>query len=251
MFRFFADDAETVQHWFSQPVAASLVAQEVRLLREMLPEMTGYRCVTLGGWPLPDEVFARTATLRHWQLGVGEMPGADVRWDGLHLPLASASMDALVLLHGLEMVSEPHALVRECARVLSDRGQLAIFSFNPWSFWALRQSLPLGRGQRFRPRCVPPRAARLSDWLRVLDIETMECWRYGAGFPLFGREWCAQQDTAWRLPGCLAWQAPAYGLLARRRAHCRPDLGRKKEVLGKHSKQGLAQPAGRGLTWHR
>lgn len=247
MFRFLADDADAVQHWFSQPVATPFVTQEARLLAHMLPTMGGYRCVTLGSWRLSRQDCARAATLRHWQLGVGSQPAVDVCWDGLHLPLASASVDALVLLHGLEMVSEPHALVRECARVLGDRGQLAVFSFNPWSFWGLRQSLPLGRGPRLRSCCVPPPAARLSDWLHLLDIETLECWRYGPGFPLFGHRWCAQQRAAWRL-GWLAWHAPAYALLARRRAHCPPSRQPEKPALGKSAKSGLAQPAGRGLT---
>ena len=250
MFRFLADDPESTQRWFSQPAAAGLIAQESCLLGDLLSRMSGYRGVSLASWPIEDSVVARAGTLRHWQLGVGARTDkVDVQWDGLRLPLASSSVDALVLMHGLEVVSQPHALIRECARVLSDRGQLAVFCFNPLSWWALRQSMPTGRAERFTPCCVPPRAARLIDWLRVLDIETDECWRYGPGYPLFGRPWRAQGDASWL--GCIAWQAPGYALLARRRVSCRPSSGKRERVAAKSARSGLAQPAGRQITWRR
>lgn len=214
------------------------------MLERLLPGLSGYRCVTLSSWCLSESTLARVGTLRHWQLGLSADGRSDICWDGRHLPLASGSVDALVLLHGLEMTTEPHALVRECARVLSDRGQLLACCFNPLSWWLMRQSLDWRPAARFMPRCVPPRAARLADWLRVLDIEPVECWRYGSGFPLFGRQWQAGADKPWL--AALAWCAPSYALLARREARCRPASGHRKRRLSEQPQPSLARAVRRG-----
>jgi SAM-dependent methyltransferase len=244
LFRFLSDNPESVRRWFEQPGAANLRAQESRLIGQLMSGLSGYRCVALTGWPLSESVLDRAGTLRRWQLGVSTDDRPDICWDGRHLPLATGSVDALVLLHGLEMTGEPHALVRECARVLSDRGQIVVCCFNPLSWWATCQSLSWRHGARFSPLSTPPRAARLADWLRVLDIETLECWRHGSGFPLFGRPWQDGADRPWL--AALAWSAPGYVLVARRAARCRPQSGHRQPRLTKQSRPGLAQASRRG-----
>src|SRR5699024_4183589 len=96
-------------------------------------------------------------------------------------------VDALLLAHSLELSAEPHRLLRECERVLNDRGQLVLLGFDPWSMWALAQRLP-GRGSaRFVRDARFYGVHRVCDWLRLLGFEPERVIRYGVGFPFFRR----------------------------------------------------------------
>jgi SAM-dependent methyltransferase len=88
------------------------------------------------------------------------------------LPIASDSLDVLVLPHALEFSKDPHQMLREADRTLIPEGHLVILGFNPWSFWMLWR-ISLGwRG--FPPWCGRFRGlARLKDWLSLLGFDIM------------------------------------------------------------------------------
>lgn len=243
MFRFVADDAQAARAWFESPAAEPWREQETALLADVLPGLTGYRCIQIGAPTIAPEACERVGTLRLWRADVVAGDDADVCIDGQNLPWASGSIDALILVHGLELSAEPHALIRECVRVLSPRGQLVCLVFNPVSPWAQTQGLRRAHN-RFLPRSIPPRAARLADWLRLLDFETTDCWRYGPAFPWFGRRWQACADSRWMAP--LGWAAPGYAITARRRAMRRvPPSGRR--LVARQRERGLAPSPAAGL----
>ena len=82
----------------------------------------------------------------------------------LQLPLASQSVDLVVLPHVLEFHAEPHEMLREADRVMMPEGQLVISGFNTASLWGLRQ-LFASRSDARRGTALhrPPAPA---DWLR-------------------------------------------------------------------------------------
>lgn len=80
------------------------------------------------------------------------------------LPIDSASVDVLVLSHGLELSSDPYATLREAERVLVAEGKLFILGFTPFS--------PLGLYHRaFDPDFQRFTSMRVRDWLGVLGFE--------------------------------------------------------------------------------
>ncbi|MES1948525.1 methylase [Salinisphaera sp. C84B14] len=241
MFRFLPGKYTDSAEWLATPRARLFLQYERRVLTQLLPNLTGYRCVQIGRWGYGHATLAHAGTLCQWQLGFGVDTRADIAFDGRHLPLASASVDALVLAHALEQVAEPHALLRECARVLNARGQLIILAFNPLSLWALRQGFPTRRTPRFRPCSAPPSASRLYDWLRLLEFEPERLVRYGLGFPFFGGYHRVGEDR--RSARSIAWCAQAYGLCARRQVA--PYTPIRKPLPGprKRAAVGLARQA--------
>lgn len=223
MFRSLSSKYTQSSAWLATPKARLFLQYERRVVQRILPGLTGYRCVQIGSWGNDRCALESTGTLCHWQLGFDDSRSADIRFDGQHLPLASASIDVIVVAHALERVAQPHALLRECARVLSERGQMVVLAFNPLSPWALRQGLVSRRQPAFQPCSAPPSAARLCDWLRLLELEPEQLWRYGVGAPFFGGAYEMFGGSRWAR--CVGWSAQSYAIVARRHVIPRTRIG--------------------------
>ncbi|MDZ7736113.1 MAG: methyltransferase domain-containing protein [Gammaproteobacteria bacterium] len=165
-----------LRQWFRQMPGASLLQSEQAVLAEWLPDLFGYHIIQLGR--LDDSDMLQASRITH--KAVAEID-ATARTDdhtavtcaGNYLPLASDSVDVLLLPHVLEFESHPHQVLRECERVLIGEGHLLIFTFNPWSLWGLwrlvlswRERAPWS-GHFFS-------AFRLHDWLHLLGFEILE-----------------------------------------------------------------------------
>jgi len=91
------------------------------------------------------------------------------------LPVASCSIDVLILPHVLEFEDDPQQVLREVDRVLKSEGKLFVISFNPLSLRGLLQYLPR-RSSFWHFNFLPHH--RLLDWMTLLKFEA----RYHAGF---------------------------------------------------------------------
>lgn len=89
-----------------------------------------------------------------------------------HLPIASQSLDLLVLPHQLEFSTHPHQVLREAERVLRAEGRLLIAGFNPLSLWGARRAL--NRHSLEWPWCGRfIHLTRMKDWLALLGFELL------------------------------------------------------------------------------
>ena len=93
------------------------------------------------------------------------------------IPVASDSLDVMILLHSLEFCHNPHEVLREADRILIPEGHVVILGFNPWGLWMFWR---LALGWRKRPpwcgRFVS--LARLKDWLQLLGFDINESQYY-------------------------------------------------------------------------
>ena len=100
------------------------------------------------------------------------------------LPIASQSLDLVVLPHVLEFAADPHQVLREVDRVLRPEGRVIVSGFNPISLWGGRQWLTRALTRHpFLPReghfiALP----RLRDWFKLLSFE-LDRGRYGCYRP--------------------------------------------------------------------
>ena len=129
--------------------------------------MFGFRAVQVG---LPDVDFLRQNRIPY-RFSLALEPGAGIAADPLQLPLASQSVDLVVLPHVLEFHPSPHEVLREAERVLMPEGHLVLSGFNTLSLWRLRQAMPFmdKQGAPWESRFIG--LLRLRDWLRVLGFE--------------------------------------------------------------------------------
>jgi hypothetical protein len=176
------DEMETPRAWLDSARGRQFVELEHGQISETLPRLIGHRLVQLGRWGLDDALYRASPMLQHWVVGMGQDTGVHLRCDGRSLPIASRSVDAILMPHSLEQAPSPHRLLREVDRVLCAHGQVIVTGFSPWGLWAAGRRLPWGKphypaSSRFYS------LNRVRDWLELLDFEVVEVHRFGLYFP--------------------------------------------------------------------
>ncbi len=166
-----------VRAWFHFPAGRLLLKQERAQMESILPNLFGYHLLQVGR---PGRIDLLAASrIRHSIIMSLESPfqtrrqhHADLHGLADALPVAAESLDVVVLPHILEFTPDPHQVLREIDRTLIPEGHVIITGFNPWSLWTLwrwigwRRRNPPWSG-RFHS------AAKVQDWLRLLDFDTL------------------------------------------------------------------------------
>jgi SAM-dependent methyltransferase len=94
-----------------------------------------------------------------------------------YIPIASDTLDVLVLSHTLEYCANPHEVLREADRILIPEGNVVILGFNPWGLWSVWRALFGWRKKA--PWCGRfVGMSRLKDWLQLLGFDITESRRY-------------------------------------------------------------------------
>jgi SAM-dependent methyltransferase len=92
------------------------------------------------------------------------------------LPIASESVDLMILPHVLEFAHDPHQVLREVDRVLRPEGRVFVSGFNPVSIWGARQVCLRSLPERITRPYLPGEGQfisvpRLKDWFKLLSFE--------------------------------------------------------------------------------
>jgi SAM-dependent methyltransferase len=128
------------------------------------------------------------------------------------LPVASESIDLLILPHLVEFEDNPQPVLKEAERILKPEGTAYLLVFNPWSLRSVVSRFP--RGEDFLAKnsiaCY-----RLIDWLRLLKFEA----EFSAGFGLASSLTIFKPDSL--LTKSMAQLASAYAVKAIKRTYMR------------------------------
>ncbi|WP_420465057.1 class I SAM-dependent methyltransferase [Panacagrimonas sp.] len=204
---------QALGQWQQCPRGRQLIEVEQRELGRLLPDVFGRHVLQIGSWGNGEALLQSAETLHRAVLGTVADFGASALIESERLPIASSTVDAVVLPHTLEFSASPHHLLREVNRILTDRGRVFVMGFNPWGVWGVRQRLGL-RDPAFPGGARFYSAGRLCDWLELLDLEVVEVRRFSLGFP-----WAAARSDgeSWSLAALIAPFSEAYLLAARKR----------------------------------
>ena len=171
------DPLTVLARWYKTPVGRQVAKAENACLEQLLADSFGHYLVQFGA---PTQFREAVQSCRiHRRVVLGESledahggfppDTAGIRGLPFELPLASASVDAVVLPHTLDFCIDPHRVLREVERVLIPEGRVIIFCFNPLSAWGLMRWLP--RSRRRVPWCGGQLTPfRIGDWLRLLGM---------------------------------------------------------------------------------
>ncbi|WP_242464001.1 class I SAM-dependent methyltransferase [Thiococcus pfennigii] len=177
-----------LEEWYATPLGRELAAKEGACLERMLCDTFGYYLLQVGLVDALDGVLAGCRIRNRILLPDGPASGragqggrVQVIVDPGRLPIASDSIDAVVLPHVLEFADDARQVLREAERVLIPEGRVIILGFNNLSLWGLRRQLARGQRQRRVPWCgsfLTP--FRVADWLSLLgfDVEIEERMMY-------------------------------------------------------------------------
>ncbi len=169
------------KQWYSSPLGRALLEVETHQLDGVLADMFGYHLLQVGRPCAAD--WLRSSRVSHCTVMDAAAPVAAVapqKAGGFcaephSLPVASASLDIVVLPHVLEFSGHPHSVLREVERTLISEGKLVLLGFNPWSLWMVHRAALSWRGRA--PWCGKFRGInRIRDWLALLgfDIESVQ-----------------------------------------------------------------------------
>jgi SAM-dependent methyltransferase len=209
----------SIDDWLHSSRGEALRAAEALLLREALEDCFGWEMLQIGLWGGERELIAGGRTRRQTVISGTHSRGADVVARLTQLPVASDSVDAVLLPHTLEFETDPYAVLREVDRVLTGEGKLLVLGFHPWSLWGLRAKATRGGWPPQLRRLLSER--RLRDWLVLLGYEVTETRRYLYDAP-WGEPALASRSLhrSWYNP----LPAGAFLMKARKRVYALPPL---------------------------
>lgn len=242
---------EAVNRWLATTLGASLQQLESRVVEEALDGVFGEECLQLGLWGEARGFLKFARTQRSAVIAAPDFisdANAPSLLGELHrLPVASDSIDAVILPHTLEFSDRPHAILREVQRVLRSDGHVIVLGFKPGGLWGLRRLIPGAAMPPGLETLISDR--RMSDWLQLLDMRILQTDRYFFRWPLSGTRGSGSPD--WERRGRRWWPelAACYLLKAQKRVVAltpvrKPWLARPK-VVG-----GLVEPTSRVTHIH-
>lgn len=215
--------------WLGSAQGRSLVTAEAELLGEVLDDVFGWELLQIGTWG-PARALLSTCRTRRQTVACGApaQPGVDLLARLPQLPIASDTVDNVLLPHTLEFEADPQAVIREVDRVLVGEGQLIVLGFRPFSLWGLRSKASQGDFPPGIKRLLSE--GRVRDWLALLGYEIVLSRHY-----LFRSPWrspSTRDDATGRLlhRGLLNPFPPgAYVIKARKRLYTMTPIKPRRE----------------------
>lgn len=160
------DDLLTAETWYQTPLGQYVLAAELHRADRLVSDVFGFNALQIG---MPEYDYLRGNRIP-FKFRLASSGTVELRADALQLPIASHSVDLIVLPHVLEFAADPHQILREAERVLIPEGHILISGFNPFSLWQIKHWYYRGKGQfPWNGKWLP--LIRLKDWLSLLGME--------------------------------------------------------------------------------
>jgi len=161
-----------LEDWYATPLGMEVAAAEGAAVERHLDGVVGYYLLQIGVAGVFFGNVGEGRIRRRIQLPAVprlDVPGLQAAAQPACLPIASDSVDAVLLPHTLDLVDDPQAALREAERVLIPEGRVVVVGFNALSLWgAWGLAGYLRGGVPWCGRFLTP--YRVKDWLTLLGF---------------------------------------------------------------------------------
>ena len=167
----------SISEWYQTPLGKILFSELKSCLDPVLTTTFGYYSIQVGCLTQSASLLEPCRVKYHFNL---DAEGEDINVNAhpALLPIATDSVDLVVLMHHLSNTKEPHAILREAFRVLIPEGRLIIIDFNPVSLWGLRHFFQ--SWLETIPWCGHfYTARRMTDWMKLLGFDKQKHFQVG------------------------------------------------------------------------
>jgi len=237
-------ERESFSQWCTTPLGRRVLDWELEQFDNAVEDVFGFRAAQVG---MPEHDFLRANRIS-FRFTLALEAGAALAADPLQLPLASQSLDLVVLPHTLESHLNAHHVLREAERVLRPEGQVVIAGFNSLSLWGLRRKFSGRRaGSPWDARFIG--LLRLKEWLQLLGFE-LNGGRFGCYAPPFAQPAWHQRFAFMEKAGARWWPilGGVYVVRAVKRVHgmrvitpaWRKERARRRALAAMPQKNGHA-----------
>ena len=163
---------QKLRRWYKTPLGEALYQQESEALAAVLPKLFGYHVIQLSNHMGTE--YLEKSLIRHQVIVDYDTKDSDtdvnIRLNAHQLPIASDSIDVVLMPHTLDVDMTPHLVLREVDRILVPEGRVVIQGFNPWSSWGVRHLMNLYKGEPpYSLHFISP--SRIKDWFALLGFE--------------------------------------------------------------------------------
>lgn len=176
--------------WLATPLGAYVLSREQALFDAAVADIFGFNAVQLGMSGLD---LLRESRMLH-RCSASLSGNTALRCEFEQLPLATGSVDLLLLPHVLEFSGNPHQVLRDAERALMPEGHIIISGFNPISFWGLRRRWGEKHEYPWQGRFIS--LMRLKDWLALLGLEVVAGRMACYAPPFSGEKWLSRMRWA-------------------------------------------------------
>jgi len=155
------------------------------------------------------------------------------------LPFAENSIDGFLLANELDFAQDPHEILREVDRVITQNGYVIISGFNPLSLAGIAKFLPVKRGNILHDARFFT-SYRMKDWLQLLGFEIVEQRQVLFSTLFFQQRWKGAAKIQHYLASYLPWCSAVYVILAKKRVIPMTAIKPKRNLKPRFSAVGAS-----------
>lgn len=158
-------------HWLTQPLGSAILTLEQQFLTSVLPNYSGQFALLIG--------VPRQHPLLHASVMLNNVVLSPLMNSAKHfsliesefyqLPIASGSVDLVILPHTVECVENQRHLIAEACRLVKPEGFIMLLGFNPFSLWGLKKWWVNHQPMPWSGNFVRPK--QIKQWLSLADFE--------------------------------------------------------------------------------
>jgi SAM-dependent methyltransferase len=163
--------------WLGHFPGHSVLSAEKKMMPSLLSQFYGSEVMLIG---TPRQEVLLQGSLISKRIMLSPLPNtpkhplavSHIESELYELPVASGSLDLVILPHVLEYLDNPHHLLSEALRVIKPEGHIVICVFNPYSLWGLKKWWSKHDAIPWSGNFI--KASLVKKWLAIADFKLIK-----------------------------------------------------------------------------